>query len=268
MVRPPAGCTRENPYNRSPFTLPGPNASNHCAFMRASDSAVLEQSSSVAECLERLRREQRSSRPLSTYRFQFHRDFRFEHARRLVPYLQALGVSHCYASPILMARAGSMHGYDIVEHNRINPELGTGEDFRALVAELHGAGMGLVLDIVPNHMGVGHGTNPWWQDVMENGRAAEHASYFDIEWRPLKSELRDKVLLPVLGDQYGVELEGGRIVLEWEAGQMFVRYYDKQWRVDPQTIPVIFEAVFGDPNERRLRLTAEAEPELMELELI
>ena len=236
--------------------------------MRATDSAVLEQSSSIAECLDRLRQQHRSSRPLSTYRLQFHREFRFEDARRLVPYLQALGVSHCYSSPILMARAGSMHGYDIVEHNRINPELGTEQEFRSFIGELHRAGMGLVLDIVPNHMGVGHGTNPWWQDVMENGRAAEHASFFDIEWRPLKSELRDKVLLPVLGDQYGVELEEGRIVLDWEDGRMIVRYYDKKWRVDPQTIPMIFEAVFGDANERRARLISEDDSDLKELESI
>ncbi len=150
-------------------------------------------------------------RPLSTYRLQFSKDFRFEDARRLVGYLRELGVSHCYASPILKARSGSNHGYDIVDHNQLNPEIGTEQEFRALVAELKNHGMGLILDTVPNHMGLGHGTNPWWQDVLENGRASAYADYFDIDWDALKPELRGKVLIPILGNQYGVDLEQGNI---------------------------------------------------------
>ena len=106
-----------------------------------------------------------------------------------------------------------MHGYDITDHNRINPEIGSYEELMQLLGVLKDKGMGLLLDVVPNHMGVGYGTNLWWADVMENGRASEYANFFDIDWNPLKPELRNKVLLPILGNQYGEELEAGHIVL-------------------------------------------------------
>ncbi len=199
------------------------------------------QPSGVAECLERLAAGGGGPRPLSVYRMQFHAGWRFEDARRLVPYLNALGITHLYSSPILKARAGSKHGYDITDHNAINPEIGSEEDFRALVADLKATGMGLVLDIVPNHMGVGHGTNPWWQDVLENGRASSFAEFFDIDWEPLKPELHGKVLLPVLGSQYGEELEQGRIQLRWEEGGFRVVYFDKGFSVDPRTYPMVLE---------------------------
>ena len=199
----------------------------------------------LSECLDRLAASKGQRRPLSTYRLQFHRGFGFAEARRLVPYLHALGITHCYSSPILQSRAGSLHGYDITDHNRINPELGSEEGFRELVAELKAAGMGLVLDIVPNHMGIGYGTNPWWQHVLENGQASQYASFFDIDWEPLKAELRGKVLLPILGNQYGEELEQGRIRLDYADGVFFCTYYDKRLPVDPQTVPLIFEPL-GD----------------------
>src|SRR5437763_202336 len=120
----------------------------------------------ISECLDRLAAAKRSNRPLATYRLQFNKDFTFRDARKLVPYLNALGVSHCYASPLLQARPGSPHGYDINDHNTINPEIGTEKEFREFVDELKAHGMGLVLDLVPNHMGVGP-SNPWWQDVLE-----------------------------------------------------------------------------------------------------
>lgn len=203
------------------------------------------QSSAVGQCLERLARGTQRTRPLSTYRFQFHKDFRFEDARVLVPYLQALGISHCYSSPILKSRAGSMHGYDITDHNQINPEIGTEEEFRGFVSELRRAGLGLILDIVPNHMGVGHGSNPWWQDVLQNGESSEFANYFDIDWTPLKNELHGKVLIPILGDQYGEELDQGHIQVAFDpvAGEFGCNYYDKKIALDPQTYPIIFEAV-------------------------
>src|ERR1700758_596212 len=120
--------------------------------MRVSSAPVVLESSGLSECLDRLAANQRANRPLATYRLQLHREFRFEDARQLVPYLHQLGITHSYASPILRARPGSQHGYDITDHNAINPEIGTPEEFRSLVAELKGHGMGLVLDIVPNHM--------------------------------------------------------------------------------------------------------------------
>src|SRR4051812_27363035 len=149
--------------------------------MRADTDIAIIQGSGTARCLEDLRRRAAATRPRATYRLQFHRGFTLQHAITLVPYLAQLGVSHVYTSPLLQARAGSLHGYDIVDHNRINPEIGTETDLRELVTALRERGMGLVLDTVPNHMGVGVGDNPWWQDVLENGRAAEHADFFDID---------------------------------------------------------------------------------------
>ncbi len=206
-------------------------------------SAPLQaESSGLSECLDRLAAHQSEDRPAATYRLQFNHRFRFAQARRIVGYLHDLGISHCYSSPILKARAGSMHGYDIVDHNALNPEIGSEEEFHDFVAELKARGMGVVLDIVPNHMGVGHGDNPWWQDVLENGRASEYADFFDIDWQPLKAELHDKVLLPILGDQYGAELEQGRLQVDYqEDGSFVVRYYEHILPLDPQTVPLIFE---------------------------
>ena len=113
----------------------------------------------------------RSHIPLATYRLQLNRDFTFAQATAIVPYLSTLGISHCYVSPLLKARAGSMHGYDIVDHNSLNPEIGSPEDFDRFVTTLHEHGMGLILDIVPNHMGVMGGDNAWWLDVLENGES-------------------------------------------------------------------------------------------------
>jgi (1->4)-alpha-D-glucan 1-alpha-D-glucosylmutase len=212
---------------------------------RRAQPAALENapqpSPALAECLEQLAARRSRSRPLATYRLQLNARFGCEQARLLVPYLEALGVSDCYTSPILESRRGSPHGYDIIDHNQIDAEIGGEAGFRALSQELRARGMGLLLDVVPNHMGVGQGTNRWWQDVLEHGRASEFADYFDIDWEPLKPELRGKILLPVLGDQYGAELEQGRIQVGFEAGRFQVRYFDKRMRVDPQTLPVLFE---------------------------
>ncbi len=211
--------------------------------MQTSSPVVTAQSPELSECFERIAAEKRAARPLSTYRLQFNNRFHFEDARKLVPYLRQLGVSHCYASPILKARAGSQHGYDIIDHNQLNPEIGSEAELRSLVAELKANGMGLILDTVPNHMGVGHGTNPWWQDVMQNGRTSAYADFFDIDWEPLKLELRNKVLVPILGKPYGEDLEEGNITLHFEGGDFVVKYFDKAFPVDPQTIPLIFPSV-------------------------
>ncbi len=212
---------------------------------RATSAALTTEANGLSECLDRLAAQKHRNRPVTTYRLQFHAGFRFEDARRLVPYLSALGISHCYASPILKARAGSTHGYDITDHNQLNPEIGSEEDFHALVRELRAHGMGLILDVVPNHMAVGRGDNPWWQDVLENGRTSEYADFFDIDWQPFKPQLSDKVLIPILGDFYGEELEQGRIQLECEDGRFIVSYYEMKLPVDPQTWAMIFETL-GD----------------------
>lgn len=179
--------------------------------------------------------------PRATYRLQFNKNFTFRQARELVPYLAALGVSHVYASPYLKARPGSSHGYDIVDHNAFNPEIGDAGDFEAMSAELRVHGMGQMLDIVPNHMGVLGGDNKWWLDVLENGRASRYARYFDIEWEPLNEELTGKVLLPVLGVQYGDALERGDITLAFDAdnGSYSLCYFDHRFPVDPKDYPAV-----------------------------
>src|SRR5436190_836112 len=157
--------------------------------------------------------------PDATYRFQFHAKFRFADAIKLVPYLAKLGISHLYASPFLKARPGSTHGYDIIDHNAVNPEIGTERELHTLLDTLKRHGMGLVPDLVPNHMGVLHADNAWWLDVLEKGRASPYARFFDIDWS------RGKLLLPVLGRHYGEALEKGELKLENHGGRWSVRYF-------------------------------------------
>jgi (1->4)-alpha-D-glucan 1-alpha-D-glucosylmutase len=147
--------------------------------------------------------------PSSTYRIQLSRCFTFQDAARLVPYLKDLGIGALYTSPILMARPGSSHGYDVVDHERLNPELGTASDFRSLGETLRAAGMGWIVDIVPNHMCIA-GSNWRWFDVLENGPSSPQSRFFDIDWHPPRPGLQHKILLPVLGDQFGRVLENMR----------------------------------------------------------
>src|SRR5215471_17119173 len=183
----------------------------------------------------------------ATYRLQFHRQFTFLDARELVPYLAALGISHIYASPIMEARPGSSHGYDIIDHNRLNPEIGTEADFGALVDSLHAHGMGLILDFVPNHMGIGS-DNAWWLDVLEWGRDSPFAPYFDINWEPVRPDMRGRVLLPVLGDHYGIILEKGEIALRFDRaeGSFSAWYYEHRFPISPRSYATILEAG-GEP---------------------
>jgi (1->4)-alpha-D-glucan 1-alpha-D-glucosylmutase len=179
--------------------------------------------------------------PRATYRLQLNREFTFRQATELVPYLQELGISHCYASPYLKARPGSNHGYDIVDHAAINPELGSRADFDRFVRELARCGMGHILDLVPNHMGVMGSDNLWWLDVLENGEASDYAGFFDIDWHPVKDYLRGKVLLPTLGSPYGIALENGEIelVFDPEEGAFFVGYGPHRFPIDPREYPHI-----------------------------
>ena len=179
--------------------------------------------------------------PSSTYRLQFNRQFTFADARAIVPYLHELGISDCYASPYFQARAESLHGYDITDHNRLNAAIGTRADYDAFVAALHARSMGQIVDFVPNHMGVGEPRNQWWMDVLENGPSSIYAPYFDIDWNPLKSDLQDKVLLPILGDQYGRVLERGELRVGYEAGSFSLRYYAHEFPIAPGTYRIILE---------------------------
>jgi (1->4)-alpha-D-glucan 1-alpha-D-glucosylmutase len=172
--------------------------------------------------------------PLATYRLQLRSELGFDDAARVAPYLTALGVTHVYSSPALQAAAGSTHGYDVVDHSRVSAELGGPDAFDRLCAALGHAGLGHVLDIVPNHMAITAG-NAWWQDVLENGPSSRWAAYFDVDWEGPESKLRNTVLMPVLGDHYGRVLEAGELVLEREAGAFLVCYFEHRLPVAPRS---------------------------------
>jgi len=202
--------------------------------------------------------------PGATYRLQLHHQFTFRDAAEIVPYLAQLGVSDLYASPYLQARPGSLHGYDITNHAALNPEIGTEEDHARLCGLLREHGLGHLLDIVPNHMGIAGGTNPWWWDVLENGADSEHAPYFDIDWDPRKPELEGKVLLPILGDQYGCVLERGELKLVLHDGRFRIDYFENRFPAAPaSTAAVLREAI-----ARLGGALDEDHPDRMELESI
>src|SRR5271165_7062142 len=202
-----------------------------------------EASNEMRECVERVLRTD-ARVPVSTYRLQMHKDFTFADAQAIVGYLKQLGVGDFYSSPIFEARPGSMHGYDLTRHDRLNPELGGDEGFAGFSAELQRQRLGLLLDIVPNHMGVGN-DSIWWQDVLENGHASRYSEYFDIDWKPLKPALRNKLLLPILGNQYGTELESKHIQVSIEDGRPLIHYYDHTMPVAPRTVHLIFDQANG-----------------------
>jgi (1->4)-alpha-D-glucan 1-alpha-D-glucosylmutase len=200
------------------------------------------------------------STPTATYRLQFHGGFTFRDAERLVPYLHSLGVSHVYCSPYLKARAGSAHGYDITDHNALNPEVGDEEAFSAFVEALHRHGMGQILDFVPNHVGIGGHENRWWLDVLEYGQSSPYAEFFDIDWEPAKAELRRKVLLPFLGDHYGQVLERGELELRLDSstGTLSVWYHEHRFPIAPRTYARVLGSRLwelerrGSPGDARL----------------
>src|SRR5213083_1715417 len=179
--------------------------------------------------------------PSSTYRLQFNRWFTFAQAREIVPYLHALGVTDAYASPYFQAGAESVHGYDITDHNKLNAAIGSREEYDSWIAELHAHSMGQVLDFVPNHVGIAEPLNEWWMDVLENGPSSRYAPYFDIDWHPLKSDLRDKVLLPILSDQYGRVLERGELQVRFEEGAFYLAYQNQKLPLAPGTYRLILE---------------------------
>jgi malto-oligosyltrehalose synthase len=192
--------------------------------------------------------------PRATYRIQLNKSFTFKDAAAIVPYLSALGISHVYCSPYFKARAGSVHGYDVVDHNQLNPEIGDAEDFEGFVAALRAHGMGHILDIVPNHVGIMGSDNTRWMDVLENGQASKYADYFDIEWNPANPALRGKVLVPVLGDPYGTVLDKGELELRFERehGSFAVFYHEHRLPIDPKTYPLILERVLAATSSGEL----------------
>lgn len=180
--------------------------------------------------------------PVSTYRLQVHHAFPLAEAARVVPYLARLGVGACYTSPYFTAAAGSTHGYDVSNHNEINPELGGEAAHRAFVEAIAAHGLRHIVDFVPNHMGIGAGGNAWWTDVLENGPSSPSAKFFDIDWAPVKTELHAKLLLPILGDQYGHVLERGELQLDFHQGGLVLRYFEHELPVNPRQAPRIYRS--------------------------
>ena len=206
----------------------------------------------------------RATIPRASYRVQLHAGFRFDELTSLVPYLDSLGISHCYCSPYLKARPGSLHGYDVIDHTSLNEEIGDRESFERLSTALRSRGMGQILDMVPNHVGIMGRNNSWWLDVLENGPASAFADFFDIDWQPLARGMRNKVLVPVLGDHYGNVLDSGELVLEFDAahGRFAVGYHEHCFPIDPQRYPLILER---DLELLRKRLDT-TNPDLLALE--
>ncbi len=172
--------------------------------------------------------------PLASYRLQFNRDFTFRHAADALNYLSRLGISDVYASPLLQSRSGSQHGYDVTDPSRINGELGDEQRFEGFQAALQKERMGLLLDIVPNHMAASS-ENPWWMDVLENGPGSSYAAYFDIDWHPPSRTLDNKILLPMLGKFYGTTLNNGELEIVFRNGTFAIRYYDMSFPLAPKT---------------------------------
>jgi len=204
--------------------------------------------------------------PSGTYRLQLHRDFTLKDATALVGYLHDLGISDCYLSPITQARAGSPHGYDVVDHSKLNPELGDEQDLGRFAQTLRERGMGIVQDIVPNHMSIGDAANSWWNDVLENGPSSEYANFFDIDWKPPKNDLINKILLPVLGEQYGKVLENQeiRIVCDSNCGTFQTRYFEHSFPLAPRSLHWILQPALRALTQQ----LGDSHPDVLELESV
>ena len=181
--------------------------------------------------------------PRATYRIQFSPAFTFKDAEELIPYLDHLGISTLYASPIFKPRQGSLHGYDVVDYNALNPMLGTEEEFRRLCSALQEKSMSLLLDIVPNHMGVST-DNEWWTDVLKHGPSSIYARYFDIDWKPRNRNLDNKILLPILHSHYGEVLEEGHLSVVYWHGDFYLHYFENQFPMTPESYVHILDHVY------------------------
>jgi (1->4)-alpha-D-glucan 1-alpha-D-glucosylmutase len=200
--------------------------------------------------------------PTTTYRLQFGTHFGFADAQRLIPYLDQIGITTCYSSPLLKAAAGSTHGYDICDHRALNQELGTDPEFEAFARDLKARGIGLVLDFVPNHMGLDASANPWWRDVLQHGEASPFANFFDIDWDPMTPELKGRILLPILQDGYGEVLERGELTLGFDAGELQLHYFDRRLPIEPgSALVVLKKAVGADARSAVADQTGQALPD-------
>jgi (1->4)-alpha-D-glucan 1-alpha-D-glucosylmutase len=218
--------------------------------------SLVKQANELAAKLQRL--------PESTYRLQFHKGFTFRDAVEIIPYLAELGITHVYASPILRAAPGSMHGYDVIDHCRLNPEFGTESDFDDLVAALSRHGITLIVDTVPNHVGVATNENSWWNDVLEHGPASRYGNFFDIAWQDSpRAELHDRILIPILGKSCARALEDGelKLTLDAAAGSFHISYYQRSFPVNPSSYNQILDrAAVEDAEWSSIRLAIEHLP--------
>ncbi len=200
--------------------------------------------------------------PVATYRIQCNRSFPFREAQEVIPYWAALGISHCYTSPLTRARRGSLHGYDVVRYDELNPEIGSEEEMASFVKILHRFHMSLLVDIVPNHMCVSSGENLWWYDVLEKGEVSPYAAFFDIEWDATYRLTRKKVLIPVLGKILHQAIEEGDIDIVYDKGIFFVTYYDRWFPLHRESWKNILEptfAILGDKIQGiEIPMTSEA----------
>jgi (1->4)-alpha-D-glucan 1-alpha-D-glucosylmutase len=196
--------------------------------------------------------------PVATYRLQLHADFGFDAAANIADYLYELGISHVYCSPYLQAAPGSKHGYDVVDHHKVNEELGGAEAHDRFSKRLNALGLGQVLDIVPNHMAISGRRNRLWWDVLENGPSSRYAPFFDINWYSPDEKLRNKLLVPVLGDHYGRILSRGEIQLKRRVGDFFVQYADNEFPLSPRSLPAILNAAAGETGSDYLAFLADA----------
>lgn len=195
--------------------------------------------------------------PISTYRLQLHARFTFDDAAAIAPYLKELGISHVYCSPYLQAAPGSMHGYDVVDPERVNEELGGEEAHRRFCRRLNELGLGQVLDIVPNHMATGAGNRYWW-DVLENGPSSRYSMWFDIDWQSPEVKLQNKVLIPVLGDQYGRVLADGQLRMQRDDGHFEVRYFDQAFPLSPRSVAVVLRRAAEEIRDDTLGFLADS----------
>ncbi|NGX38454.1 MAG: Maltooligosyl trehalose synthase, partial [Chlamydiae bacterium] len=177
--------------------------------------------------------------PSSIYRLQLHEGFNFKKATAILPYLKKLGIDGLYCSPYYVAY--SQHGYDITNPNKINPKIGTHEEFESFCAKLKELGMKNIIDVVPNHMGIKGGMNAWWQDVLEHGPQSRYASFFDIDWDSEKRALQNKVIFPILGEPYRKCLETGEIQLKLDAGGLSFHYFDYVLPLAPKTYALVLQ---------------------------
>ncbi len=196
--------------------------------------------------------------PTGTYRLQLHAEFGFDAAAGIADYLKELGVSHVYSSPYLQAAPGSKHGYDVVDHHRVNEELGGAEAHDRFSKQLGSCGLGQVLDIVPNHMAISGRRNRYWWDVLENGPSSRYSSYFDIDWAPHEEKLRGKLLVPILGDHYGRVLARGEIEFKRKDGEFFVKYFDNELPAAPRSLPAILSEAAGSCGSDYLAFLADS----------